>query len=193
MKKFVFAIALSFLTGSLAMGQEQAAAPQPSGQEQPTAPPTSTGGQQVYLGPGLGLDYGGFIGVKLEYLPVKYVGIFGGVGYTLVSAGYNVGATVKTTPDKKVSFNPMVMYGYNGAIKVAGASQYDAISYGVTVGANLDIKLGSRGNKLSFALFVPIRSRSFMDKYDAVKNNSSIDMKTPLLPVAIGAGFNFKL
>ena len=65
---------------------------------------------QVYLGLGMGLDYGG-VGAKVEYLPVKNVGVFAGLGFNLLSVGWNVGATYKIMSDKKVSINPMVFYG----------------------------------------------------------------------------------
>jgi hypothetical protein len=148
--------------------------------------------QQVYFGLGMGFDYGGF-GAKIEYLPIKNFGIFAGLGYNLLSAGWNLGATYKILPDKKVSPNLMVFYGYNGLSKVEGAPEYEMTSYGVTIGANLDILVGSKGNKLSIGLFVPIRSSKFMDNYDAMKNDPRIEMKNDLMPIAIGFGYNFKL
>lgn len=147
---------------------------------------------QVYLGLGLGLDYGG-IGAKVEYLPVKNVGVFAGMGYNILGVGWNVGATYKIMPDKKVSVNPMVFYGYNGGSKVTGAPEYDMISNGVTAGVNVDIKMGKRGNKLSAGLFVPFRSQKFMDNYDAIKNDYRVTLQTELLPIAVGVGYNFKL
>lgn len=147
---------------------------------------------QVYLGPGIGLDYGG-VGAKLEYLPIKNIGIFGGVGYNLLSVGWNVGATYKIMPDKKVSLNPMVFYGYNGGSKVDGVSEYDMTSYGVTVGLNVDIKMGKDGNKLSAGLFVPFRSEKFIDNYDAIKNDYRVSIQNELLPITVGVGYNFKL
>ena len=147
--------------------------------------------QQVYFGVGAGLDYGGF-GGKIEYLPVKYFGMYGGFGYNLLSAGWNVGATVKILPDKVVSPNFMVLYGYNKVLKVIGASQYNMTSYGVTIGGNLDIKVGGKGDKLSVGLFVPIRSQKFKDNYEVVKNDPNIEILFDL-PFAIGVGYNFKL
>src|SRR5690554_1095665 len=55
---------------------------------------------QVYSGLGIGLDYGG-IGAKVEYLPIKNVGVFGSLGYNLLNVGWNVGATYKIMPDKR--------------------------------------------------------------------------------------------
>ena len=149
--------------------------------------------QKVYLGLGMGLDYGGLIGAKIEYLPIKYVGVFGGVGYNLLSAGWNVGATVKLQPDKRVSPNLMVFYGYNGVSKVEGASEYEMVSYGVTFGANLDILIGSKGNKFSIGLFIPVRSSEFKDNYDAMKKDPRVEIKNDLLPIGISFGYNFAL
>ena len=147
---------------------------------------------QIYIGLGLGFDYGG-IGAKIEYLPVKHIGIFGSLGYNILDVGWNLGATYKIMPDKKVSVNPMVFYGYNGGSKISGAPEYDMISYGFTAGVNVDIKMGKKGNKLSAGLFVPFRSQKFMDNYDAIKNDYRITMETELLPIAVGVGYNFKL
>ena len=150
--------------------------------------------QEVYLGLGFGLDYGGF-GGKLEYLPVPKFGLFAGLGYNLLSAGFNFGATYKISPDKKVSPNLMVFYGYNAVFKGADdyASQYDATSYGVTFGGNLDIKVGDKGNKISIGLFIPIRSSKFNDKYDAAKADPNLEMKNELLPIGFSFGYNFML
>ncbi len=151
-------------------------------------------GSKVYLGVGVGLDYGG-LGAKLEVLPVKYVGVFGGAGYNLSSLGWNLGGTFKILPDKKVSPNLMIMYGYNAVFKGTDfySKQYNMTSYGVTAGVNLDIKLGRKGHKLSTGLFIPFRSEKFKDNYDAAKNDPNIAISSELLPFTLGVGFNFAL
>ena len=159
---------------------------------------------KAYLGFGGGLDYGG-IGAKLELLPIKNVGIFGGLGFNnlffrrgfnKLSAGYNAGATYKILPDGKVSPNLMLMYGYNAVLMSEnsfGGYYVDMTSYGITAGCNLDIMLGNAGNKLSIGVFVPIRSKKFRDHYNSIKNDPRIEMKQDLLPVAISIGYNFKM
>lgn len=147
---------------------------------------------QVYLGLGLGLDYGG-VGIKIEYLPIENVGVFGGFGYNLAEVGWNVGASYKIKATDHLSVNPLVMYGYNGVLKVDGASEYDMVSHGVTFGVNLDIYVGRKGNKISAGLYVPIRSKKFMDNYDDVKDDSRVSIDNELLPIAIGVGYNWKL
>ena len=44
-------------------------------------------GQKAYLGLGAGLDYGG-LGAKVEYLPIKNFGLFGGLGFNILSVGW---------------------------------------------------------------------------------------------------------
>jgi hypothetical protein len=150
------------------------------------------GRKTTYIGFGAGFDYGG-VGCKVEYLPVKHLGLFAAAGYNLLSVGWNLGATCKFMPDKKVSPNLMAMYGYNAAFKGLDAytRKYDMTSYGLTVGINLDIWVGNQGNKWSIGLFLPFRTDEFMDNYRAAKADSEIKRLSKLLPVDISFGYNF--
>ena len=154
-----------------------------------------SGKNDAYLGIGCGLDYGGIFGGKIEYLPVKQVGLFGGAGFNLLSLGWNVGGTFKMLPQNRISPNFMVFYGYNAVFVGVDnyASKYNATSYGVTFGLNLDLKLGSSGNKFSFGLFIPLRSKEFKDNYNDVINDPNLKIHNELLPVTISFGFNFAL
>ncbi|MDR1678623.1 MAG: hypothetical protein LBR81_02485 [Prevotellaceae bacterium] len=147
--------------------------------------------QEGFAGIGLGFDYGG-LGAKIEYLPSPYIGIVGSVGYNLAAIGYNIGASFKVLPSKRVSPTLTVLYGYNAVLKVEGASSYDMTSYGVTYGVGLDIRT-SQGNKWSANLFIPVRSEKFMDNYDEVTNHPYIEMEQDLLPIAFSIGYNFKV
>ncbi len=148
-----------------------------------------------YLGIGLGFDYGGGIGAKLELVPVKHLGLFGGLGYNFASISGNVGVAYKISPEKKTCPNILMMYGYNGSFKGddSYASQYDVTSYGVTLGVTIDFMTGSKGDKMSLGIFVPIRSKEFTDKYNAAKDDLNLEMKGVLLPFGISFGYNFKL
>ncbi|MDR2145414.1 MAG: hypothetical protein LBE91_03005 [Tannerella sp.] len=149
--------------------------------------------KKFYLGVGYGFDYGGLFGGKFEFLPVKHFGLFAGAGYNLLSIGWNAGGTLKILPDKKVSPNLMLMYGYNAVIVGINSysKQYEKTSYGVTVGANFDIKIG-RKNKISAGFFVPFRSSEFQEVHDNAKNDPNMSL-TPLLPITFCVGFNFGL
>ena len=145
---------------------------------------------KIYFGLGMGLDYGGIFGLKAEFLPLKHFGIFGGVGYNLTpTVGWNAGVTFKTLPNKRVSPNLMAFYGYNAVLKIDGASEYDATSYGISFGVNVDVKI--KRNKFTFGLFVPIRSGSFNEIYNAAKKDPRVIFKNELLPIGFGIGFNF--
>jgi hypothetical protein len=152
-----------------------------------------TASQNVYLGLGIGFDYGG-IGGKIEYLPTKNFGLIGGIGHNMLSVGWNLGATYKILPDKKVSPNLMVLYGYNATFigKDSYAEKYEMTSYGFTFGINVDLNTKS-GNKWSFGLLIPIRSSKFNDNYDAAKNDPNLNLENELIPIGLSVGYNFKL
>jgi hypothetical protein len=146
------------------------------------------------FGLGGGLDFGGY-GANMLVYPNKNIGLFGGVGYALGGIGYNAGAKIRII-SKKHDADPyaLIMYGYNAAIKVAGASQYDKLFYGPTIGFGMDLHL-NRKNKgyWSMALLVPIRSSAVNDYMDDLKNNHGVEFKNELLPVAISIGYRFIL
>ncbi|MDM1046059.1 hypothetical protein HX004_14610 [Myroides sp. 1354] len=147
---------------------------------------------KLYMGLGLGLDYGG-IGGKIEYLPVKNIGVFAGLGYNLEEAGWNIGASYKIKASERLSVNPTVLYGYNGVLKVDGASEYNMVSYGMSFGVNVDIHVGKQGNKITTGFFIPVRSQKFRDNYDAVKDDPYISMDNELFPFTVGVGYNWRL
>jgi hypothetical protein len=151
-----------------------------------------TRNESTYLGVGFGFDYGG-LGGKIEILPVKYLGLFAGVGYNLSSIGWNVGASAKLLPNSKVTPTLCAFYGYNAVLVIKGAGGFSETSYGVTFGGGVDIKMGGNGNKLSINLFIPIRSQKFMDKYDAALDNPNIEMESTLLPIGFSIGYNFNI
>ncbi|GAB6010861.1 hypothetical protein [Viscerimonas tarda] len=170
------------------------------GAQVPTTP-TLKNDQALYIGGGLGLDYGG-LGAKFEYFPTRHFSAFGGIGWNLVSLGWNVGFGYLQHPGKKVSPKLMAMYGYNGVLETEypGAYSYTSsshtfssyeTSYGVTLGVGLSIRVGRRGNRLDINLLFPFRSSKFMDKYNELKNNSNVTMEQALLPVAFSIGYNF--
>ena len=108
-----------------------------------------------YFGLGLGQDYGA-IGIKAEFLPSKYVGIFAGAGYALIDPTFNVGVSAKLIPDKKFCPTITAMYGYNAVIYLkdsyGGVRAQSKIYYGATAGAGGELKMGKR-NQNKFRLW----------------------------------------
>ncbi len=146
------------------------------------------------FGLGGGLDFGG-LGANMLVYPDKNIGVFGGVGYALGGIGYNAGAKIRII-SKKHDTDPyaLIMYGYNAAIKVTGASQYNKLFYGPSIGFGMDFH-SRRKNRgyWSMALLVPIRSSAVNDYMDDLKTNHGVEFKNELLPVAFSFGYRFVL
>jgi len=147
---------------------------------------------QLYIGIGIGLDYGS-LGGKIEYLPIEEVSVFGGIGYNYVNVGWNLGGSYNIKMSERVTLKPTAMYGSNGSVRIDGSPKYDKVSNGLTLGLGLDLNAPHSLGKWNFGLYVPIRSKEFMDHYDMLKSNSSITLKNKLIPIGITVGYNFKI
>lgn len=158
------------------------------GTAQNSQPPTI-----FYAGIGAGLDYGG-IGFKVEAIPVKYIGVFGGAGYNFHKLGINGGLSFKMLPGKKVVPVLMGMYGYNGVIRshspVTGNLVSEKTYYGFSAGAGCDIHFKNSRSKLTMAIVVPFRSNTFKKDLDYTEAYSS-DLKPDVSNVLATIGFNF--
>jgi len=149
------------------------------------------------IGLGVGLDYGG-IGANILYYPVDQIGLFAGVGYAFAGAGYNVGAKFRLNAKKdspKISPYLMGMYGYNAAIAVKNASNFNKLFYGPTFGFGVDFKPKDKGRNgyWSLALLVPIRG-SDVDQYiEYLENNNNIEFQNGLLPIGFSIGYRIKI
>lgn len=149
--------------------------------------------QQLYLGPGLGLDHGGF-GVKAEYMPIKSLGVHAGVGYYVISAGWSIGVSWKILPDlPRVTPVLGAMYGTNAGIKIENQDNLNKVSSGISFAGGVDIRVGKKNNKIEAGLIVPVRSKEFRDHYDYIKNRSDISIKQDLMPVLVYFGFAFAM
>jgi hypothetical protein len=143
------------------------------------------------FGIGFGQDYGG-IGGRVTFLPDQHFGFFGSVGYILVGVGYNFGVMARITPEEKVVPTFSLMYGYNAAIKISGAPQYDKIYHGVSIGAGLIFKSSQQPtNFWHFEVILPFRPSEFDQDFNALKSNSSIIGLEKPWPVTISVGYHF--
>ncbi|MFA5418760.1 MAG: hypothetical protein WC341_09900, partial [Bacteroidales bacterium] len=79
--------------------------------------------QQIDIGLGLGIEYGGFLGAQVEYMPISHLGVFASGGFYLVGAGWELGAKAYIMPkitEKHFRVYVTGMYGTNAAIMVVG-------------------------------------------------------------------------
>ncbi len=149
----------------------------------------------LHLGIGIGLDYGG-IGGRLTFIPgdasKSSVGIFVATGFALNGLGFNAGLNLRIGQQRMVP-TISAMYGYNGVIKVIGASQYDKTYYGPSVAIGFENKSrNSDDNYIHLELVIPFRSADFHNDIKALQNNPSIEISAPS-PVLISIGYHFKI
>ncbi len=144
----------------------------------------------ISAGVGIGLDFGG-IGGRLTFAPVKYLALFGAIGYNFDGPGYNGGMIVRILPDAKVCPIISVMYGYNGVIVVDGWDEMNKTYYGASFGTGIDLRLRG-GNYWSFELIIPARSQEYKDAVDFLENNPNISM-SEAFPLLVSVGYHFKL
>lgn len=139
----------------------------------------------VHLGVGMGLDYGGF-GAKLTYKPIKEISLFGGLGYNSIDIGWNVGLSYNIIDEGRLDASPTIMYGYNSGLRIKN-SDYNNVSYGITVGLNIILKSRKNDNNWNFGVYYPFRSKEFMDQF------YSFNEKSKILPFTLSVGYNFRL
>ncbi len=147
-----------------------------------------------YFGFGIGQEYGA-IGIRAEYLPTKYIGIFAGAGYALIDPAFNVGVSAKLIPGKKFCPTVTAMYGYNGVIKLTdryGSTQSSSkIYYGPTIGAGGELNIDKyHGHKLSISALAPLRNSAFQKDYNELKD-AGYKFRPDIVPVTFSIGVNF--
>lgn len=162
MKKTILVISMAFI-GAVNAQSQQFKMPE-------TIPPSDP---ILLIGIGYGLDYGG-IGFKAEYLPIKYVGMFGAAGYNFVKAGYSAGISLRPLPDAVIQPVLLAMYGTNAAIKVNTTyyisstpitKSYSKVYNGFSVGLGGDIKIDKRQDRISIGVLYPFRNPEFKTEY----------------------------
>jgi hypothetical protein len=163
--------------------------------EQPGNPDEIEIKRTVDIGFGFGLDYGGIIGAKVAFVPIKHLSIFASGGYHMVAFGWQVGIIGYILPKinlKKIRPYVKVMYGSNRVIVVEDASQYDKNYIGFTPGAGVEMRFGAtRSNGINIDLNFPINSSEFNEDYNDLDNNPYIEMSSPL-PIAFSIGYHFE-
>ena len=152
----------------------------------------STPLDQVSIGIGAGLDYGG-IGGNLNYYPTKSIGLFAGLGYAIAGVGVNGGLKFRYIPKKpeaRVRPYGLAMYGYNAGIAVLNASQHNKLFYGPSFGAGIDLHRSSqKPGYWSISIFVPIRKPEVKEYIEMLENEYGASFQNLLFPVAVSIGY----
>jgi len=146
---------------------------------------------RVYMSLGAGLDFGGF-GLNAMNMVTEYMGLFAGFGYNLDNIGINTGIRLYTNEQSartRMFFS--AMYGYNTVYIVKNAENFNRTFYGTTIGMGLDFK-DPRSNFWTLALQLPIRNED-VTFYKSYLENSNIEFKRDLLPIAISLGYRIAI
>jgi len=146
------------------------------------------------FGIGLGLDYGGLLGVQFGYAPVKHLTLFAAGGYNIVGFGWQTGVKgliIGKTENHVARPYGMAMFGINSVIIVEGANEYNEAYLGFTLGAGIELRFGGKKkNGFDIALVVPIRSQEFWDDWNYIKNNPAFEVASNPAPIGISMGFH---
>ncbi|MFC2122010.1 hypothetical protein ACFLTI_10500 [Bacteroidota bacterium] len=147
---------------------------------------------KITVGIGGGMDFGGF-GANVLVYPQKNFGLFAGAGYAIAGFGFNAGAKIRLVSNKPTSkFSPyaLAMYGYNAAIAVTNADQYNKLFYGPSVGIGFDYsKKPEKKGYLSIALLIPLRKPEVESYMDNLTRNHGVQFQNDLPPVGISIGY----
>jgi len=193
--RFLLAVGIVGLLTFSAMSEEVGALEENTGVPASEAAPASTATNHFLdLGMGLGLDYGGLVGINLAYIPMPYISVFFATGWELIALGWNTGIKINALPqDGKHVFrlNFKAMYGVNGATVVVGASEYDKVFVGFTPGIGFEFMFGSqKKNGFDIDLNFPIHGSDFDDQVKRIKADPRVSTFTDPLPVAISFGYH---
>jgi hypothetical protein len=142
------------------------------------------------------MDYGGILGVKYTYTPVKYFGVFGAGGLQIGGFAWQVGAKgYFISKTSKHGFRPNVkaMYGVNAVIYVIDAEEYNELYNGFCIGPGIEIRFGRLKKKgLDVDINFPFRTEEFWDDWDRVKNDPRIEDAVDPTPFTISVGFHME-
>jgi len=150
--------------------------------------------RNVDIGAGFGLDYGGIMGIKIEYIPLNHLGVFGSAGFQLSGFGWQLGAIgyfIRKT--NKKGFRPYgkFMYGANASIYVSGMEELNEIYLGPSFGVGMEIRFGgAKRSGINGDINFPIRSQQYKDDWDYVKNHPSLDVVSDPMPFTISIGYH---
>ena len=145
--------------------------------------------RKVYLGPGLGINYGG-IGIQLNYMPVKALRFSAGYGTNLLDMAYSFGINYRILADKRICPTASYYYGFNGYIKQDEKPEFNKTYYGSSLGAGVEVWNKRRTNFLHFQLLIPIQSLAFENDVEEL-NKASKDLNYKSSPILLSIGYHF--
>lgn len=145
--------------------------------------------RKVYLGGGLGINYGGY-GVQANYLPISNIRLSAGYGTNLIDMNYNFGINFRFLPTRRLCPIFSYMLGYNGGIEYKDKPELSQSFKGSALGAGIEIWNKRKVNFFQFQLVLPIRSIEFENKIEEI-NSSPFFKLTNLNTILLSIGYHF--
>lgn len=146
------------------------------------------------LGAGVGLPYGGVIGLKLNHNLEDNFSAFGGIGYNLLGIGFNGGLTYTIPSFKSSELYFTGMYGYNALIDIEGVPEYQKVYYGASVGTGLKFNsLRFEGRYWDVGILVPLKNAAYRNDIEEIENNPFITIDSKPWPVQFYFGYHIPL
>ncbi len=148
----------------------------------------------IDIGGGVGLDYGGLLGLQAGIAPVNHLTLFAAAGYYGLGFGWQTGAKgLLFAKSTKNIFRPFLkaMYGTNSVILVEGIDEYNKIYRGFTLGIGCEFRFGAeKRNGFDVDLNIPLRTPDYWKDYNQIKNDPRVDIQQDQIPVAISVGYH---
>jgi len=149
------------------------------------------------FGVGFGLDYGGLLGIQLQYMPISNLSIMAAGGYYFVAAGWQTGMVWNILPaTSKYLIRPKlkIMYGTNGVTMVTGKEEYDRIFTGFTPGIGVEFRFGrKKRNGLDIDINYPIHHPNFEKQIEIMENDPEVTGVKRPWKIAISIGYHLEL
>jgi hypothetical protein len=146
------------------------------------------------IGLGFGMDYGGIFGAKFTFTPIKYFGAFIAGGLQFGGFAWQVGVkgyAIPKTSKKGFRPNMKAMYGVNAVIYVSNADEYNALYTGPSLGPGMEFRFGRlKKHGMDVDLNFPIRSQTYKNDWEKLKNDPNIEVLSEPLPFSISFGYH---
>ena len=188
------AVCLWLLLSLDSFGQEEPIPVRVSEYDPPQKQNTAVIHHKGDFGAGIGLDYGGLIGLQVGYSPVKHLVIFAAAGYHMIKFGWQIGAKgliLANTTKNTIRPYGKLMYGNNAVIYIEGFDEYSKTYRGFTPGIGAQLRFGrTKQHGLDLDLNFPIHTSEFNDDYDRAKNDPRFELTQEILPVAFSIGYH---
>lgn len=150
---------------------------------------TSSHLRKVYLGGGLGINYGGY-GLQFNYLPISYVRLSASYGTNLIDMNYNFGVNFRIRPNSRLCPTFSYMLGYNGAVQNIDRPEISKSFKGSALGAGIEVWNKRKVNFFQFQIILPIRSIEFENTIEET-NASPFFKLTNLNTFVFSIGYHF--